>query len=88
MVLAIGCVCLGRGTVDGQVRGCVVILTTLLGSNIFLSLGCTFLGKGDKGTRDLEGKADGGRGCVTHGDNRGAMKVDGAGHARGVREKD
>ncbi|KAH9298108.1 hypothetical protein KI387_029790, partial [Taxus chinensis] len=47
---------------------------------IFLSLGCTFLDKGDVGVRDLEGKADGGRGKFTQGDNEGAVKVDDVGH--------
>ncbi|KAH9311783.1 hypothetical protein KI387_026818, partial [Taxus chinensis] len=44
--------------------------------------------KGDVGVRGLEGKVDGGRGRVTHGDNGGAMKVDDTSRASGVREKD
>ncbi|KAH9309013.1 hypothetical protein KI387_036924, partial [Taxus chinensis] len=45
----------------------------------FLSLGCTFLGKGDMGVQDAEGKVDGGRGWVTHGDNRVVVEVVGRG---------
>ncbi|KAH9309901.1 hypothetical protein KI387_037812, partial [Taxus chinensis] len=60
--------------VDELVIDCVASLTTLLEDSIFLPLGCTFLGKGDMGAQDLEGKVDGGIGQVTHKDNRGAVK--------------
>ncbi|KAH9306182.1 hypothetical protein KI387_010586, partial [Taxus chinensis] len=48
----------------------------------------SLLGKGDTGARDVEGKADGGRGRFTHGGNRGAMEVGGIGWAGGVRERE
>ncbi|KAH9294749.1 hypothetical protein KI387_038337, partial [Taxus chinensis] len=58
---------LGKGGVEEMVMEGLVGLTTLLEGSRFLSLGCTFLGKGDMGVWDVEGKADGGRGWVTHG---------------------
>ncbi|KAH9315493.1 hypothetical protein KI387_024120, partial [Taxus chinensis] len=54
----------------------------------FLALGCIFLGKGDTGTRDVEGKVDGGRGWVTHGGNRGVVEVGGVGWAGGMSERE
>ncbi|KAH9331798.1 hypothetical protein KI387_003906, partial [Taxus chinensis] len=58
------------GMVDELAIEGVVGLTTLLEGSGFLALGYIFLGKGDTGTRDVEGKAVGGRGWVTHWGNQ------------------
>ncbi|KAH9313034.1 hypothetical protein KI387_028069, partial [Taxus chinensis] len=53
---------LGNSGVEELAMEGLVGLTTLLEGSGFLALGCTFLGKGDMGVWDVEGKADGGRG--------------------------
>ncbi|KAH9318150.1 hypothetical protein KI387_019919, partial [Taxus chinensis] len=55
-------ICLGKGVVEELAMEGFVGLTTLLEGSGFLSLGYTFLGKGDMGVRDAKGKEDGGRG--------------------------
>ncbi|KAH9310112.1 hypothetical protein KI387_038023, partial [Taxus chinensis] len=45
-----------------------------------LDFGCTFLGKGEEGVCDVEGKVDGrNRMNLSQGDNGGAVKVVGRG---------
>ncbi|KAH9327445.1 hypothetical protein KI387_007623, partial [Taxus chinensis] len=64
------------GIIDEWTGGCMVVLTDTYWrvADFFDTLGYTFLGKGDTGVQDLEGKSDGGRGQVTHGDNGVALK--------------
>ena len=63
------------------VEGVVCLTSSLEGSGI-LDFDCTFLGKG--GVHDVEGKENGGRGWVSHGDNRGAVKVFGRGKVEDI----
>ncbi|KAH9312079.1 hypothetical protein KI387_027114, partial [Taxus chinensis] len=73
------CIFLGKDVGDElAVEGCVGLTTSLEGSG-FLDFGYTFLGKGEEGMCDVEGKVDGGMGWVSQGDNGGVVKVVGRG---------
>lgn len=84
IVLGFGFTFLGKDVTDEiAVEGVIGLTTSLEGSGI-LDFDCTFLGKGEEGIYDVEGKVDGGRGRVSHGDNRGVVKVFERGEVEGI----